>query len=315
MNILVTGGAGYLGAVLVPALLQAGHKVCVLDNFMYNQQSLLDCCHHPKLHIVRGDARDKNIILPLVQEANVIIPLACLTGAPLCDKEPRMAQEVIIDALRLILNHRKKRQIIIYPTTNSGYGVGEKDKLCTEETPLRPVSLYGRLKVQAEKEVLEAGGGITLRLATVFGISPRMRLDLLVNNFTYRAVTEGKIELYEGHFRRNFIHVQDVARVFLHCLGHFDKMKNQTYNVGLSHANLSKRELCEEIKKQIPSLNITESHTGKDPDQRDYIVSNKKIEKTGFKPKVSLAQGIQELIKGFSVIHHRKVITTHLTNI
>lgn len=315
MNILVTGGAGYLGSVMVPQLLAAGHKVTVVDNFMYDQTSLLDCCHYPQLTIVRADVRDKSVIAPLMKEADSIFPLACLTGAPLCDKKPQEAQEIILDALKLILKLRGKNQTIIYPTTNSGYGVGEKGKFCTEETPLRPISLYGRLKVQAEEEVLNAGNGVTLRLATAFGISPRMRLDLLVNDFTFRAVKEGYIELFEPHFKRNFIHVRDVAHAFLHMLKNFDKLKNQAYNVGLSDANLSKLELCEAIKKHVPDFKFTESRTGKDPDKRDYIVSNEKIEKTGFRPQVSLSAGIQELIKGFTVINANRSMTSQLTNV
>ena len=315
MNILVTGGAGYLGSVLVPTLLQQGYNVTVLDSFMYNQTSLLDCCIDQKLTIVRGDTRDEALIRPLMQDVDAIFPLACLTGAPLCDKSPQDAQEIIIDALRLILRYRSKNQMVIYPTTNSGYGVGEKGKFCTEETPLRPISLYGRLKVQAEEDVLAAGNGITLRLATAFGISPRMRLDLLVNDFTYRAFHNRYIELFEPHFKRNFIHVRDVARAFIHGLKNFDKMKGQAYNVGLSDANLSKMELCQEIQKQIPDFKFVESKDGKDPDKRDYIVSNEKIEKTSFKPAVSLSLGIQELIKGFKILNQHRSPTVMLTNV
>jgi nucleoside-diphosphate-sugar epimerase len=315
MNILVTGGAGYLGSILVPTLLKEGHRVTVIDNFMYHQTSLLDCCYDTNLKIIRGDARDEAILSNEIKEADAIFPLACLTGAPLCDQEPQAAEETIVDAIRMIIGLRSKNQIIIYPTTNSGYGVGEKGKFCTEETPLRPVSLYGRLKVQAEGDVLTAGNSVTLRLATAFGISPRMRLDLLVNDFTYRAAKEKYIELYEAHFKRNYIHVRDVAKAFVHILNHFDKVKNETYNVGLSDANLSKLELCEEIKKHIPEFQFVESNKGTDPDKRDYIVSNEKIEKTGFVPDVSLSKGIQELIKGYRIINQDKYLTSRLTNI
>lgn len=314
MNILVTGGAGYLGSVIVPTLLNEGHKVIVIDNFMYNQTSLLDCCNQD-LTVIRGDACDKDLVERSMKDSDVIIPLACLTGAPLCDKEPDLAHKVIIDALDIILNARNDKQIIIYPTTNSGYGVGEKGKHCTEETPLRPISLYGKLKVEAEKKVLEAGNGITFRLATAFGIAPRMRLDLLVNDFTYRAVTDHHIELFEAHFKRNFIHVRDIAKAFVHSLNNFDRMKNETYNVGLSDANLSKWELCEEIKKQVPDFEFIESNNGEDPDKRDYIVSNEKIESSGFKPDVSLQAGIAELIKGFTIIKDNKSVTTQLANV
>lgn len=301
MNILVTGGAGYLGSVLVPRLLEEGHKVTVIDNFMYNQTSLLDCCHDKNLTIIRGDAREENLIAGILKKVDAIFPLACLTGAPLCAKEPQTAQAVILDAVKLILKLRSKNQIIIYPTTNSGYGIGEKGKHCTEKTPLKPISVYGKLKVAAEEEVL-ACGGITLRLATAFGVSPRMRLDLLVNDFTYRAVYDRFIVLFEAHFKRNYIHVRDVAKAFLHGMKNFDRMKNEAYNVGLSDANLSKLELCREIQKHVADFYFVEAEIGEDPDKRDYIVSNEKIEKTGFKPDVSLSDGIQELIKAYQVI-------------
>lgn len=315
MKVLVTGGAGYIGSVLVPRLLGEGHEVTVLDSFMYNQTSLLDCCHDSKLSIVRADARDKAVLKPYVESADILIPLACLTGAPLCQREPKEAEEIIIDSLRHILEMRSPNQIVIYPTTNSGYGVGEKGKHCTEETPLRPISIYGKLKVQAEAEVLDAKNSVTFRLATAFGVAPRMRLDLLVNDFTYRAVTDKHIELFEAHFMRNFIHVRDISKAFSHVIENFDSMNGQAFNVGLSDANINKRELCEEIKKQIPEFEFVESATGKDPDKRDYIVSNEKIEATGFKPDVSLSDGIAELIKAFSVITNDKVMTMQLANI
>lgn len=302
MNILVTGGAGYLGAVMVPKLLKEGHKVTVLDNFMYNQTSLLDCCYDRDLIIVRGDTRDKVLVKKLLKDADAVFPLACLTGAPLCKKEPEAAKAILLDAVRMILDLKSKDQMVIFPTTNSGYGVGEKGIHCTEKTPLRPVSLYGTLKVDAENAILEAGNGITLRLATAFGVSPRMRLDLLVNDFTYRAVYDRFIVLFEAHFKRNFIHVRDVANAFIHSLNNFDKMKNEPYNVGLSDANLSKSELCAEIKKHVPEFYFVESNIGEDPDKRDYVVSNEKIEKTGFKREVSLSDGIQELVKGYNII-------------
>ncbi len=302
MNILVTGGAGYLGAVLVPILLKEGHKVSVIDNFMYNQTSLLDCCYNPKLKIIRGDTREKRLLEQEMKRVDAIFPLACLTGAPLCAKDPQAAQGIILDAIKMILALRGKDQMVIYPTTNSGYGIGEKGKHCTEETPLKPISVYGKLKVAAEEEVLACGGGITLRLATAFGVSPRMRLDLLVNDFTYRAVYDRFIVLFESHFKRNFIHVRDVAKAFIHGLDNFKKMKNEAYNVGLSTANLNKMELCREIQKHVPDFYFVEAKIGEDPDKRDYIVSNEKIEKTGFKPDVSLSDGIQELIKGCQII-------------
>jgi len=302
MKILVTGAAGYIGSVLVPRLLNEGHEVIALDNFMYNQSSLLDVCHHEKLSIVRGDTRDKGLMTKLMKDADAIFPLACLTGAPLCAKDPLSAQTILLDAVTMILGLKSKDQRIIFPTTNSGYGVGEKGKHCTEDTPLRPISLYGKLKVDAEKAILDSGNGITLRLATAFGISPRMRLDLLVNDFTYRAVYDRFVILFEAHFNRNYIHVRDIAKAFIHSLNGFDKMKNQPYNVGLSDANLTKLQLCEEIKKFVPDFYFVEATIGEDPDKRDYIVSNEKIEKTGFRPEVSLSKGIGELIKGYQII-------------
>lgn len=302
MKILVTGGAGYIGSVLVPELLKEKHHVTVLDNFMYNQSSLLDCCADKNLTIVRGDTRDKTLVTKLMKDADAVFPLACLTGAPLCAKDPLGAQTIIVDAVKMIVDLKSKDQIIIYPTTNSGYGVGEKNKFCTEETPLRPVSAYGKLKCEAENLILTSGNSITLRLATAFGVSPRMRLDLLVNDFVYRAVHDRFVILFEAHFKRNYIHVRDVAQAFMLGLSNFKKMKDQPYNVGLSDANLSKLELCEEIKKHVKEFYFVESTIGEDPDKRDYIVSNEKIEKAGFKPRVSLPDGIKELIKAYQVI-------------
>ncbi|MFZ5644975.1 MAG: NAD-dependent epimerase/dehydratase family protein [Bacillota bacterium] len=302
MKILVTGAAGYIGSVLVPQLLEKGHGIIAVDNFMFNQAALLDCCHNKRLTIIRGDARDRGLMSECLKDVDAVIPLACLTGAPLCKNDPVGAQTVNFDAIKMLLDLRGKGQIIIFPTTNSGYGVGQEGIYCTEETPLNPISLYGRLKVEIEEMLLNAGNCITLRLATVFGISPRMRLDLLVNDFTYRAVNDRYVVLFEANFKRNYIHVRDVAGAFIHCLENYQKMKNEPYNVGLSDTNLSKRELCEEIKKQVPDFYFMESEIGEDPDKRNYIVSNEKIEKTGFKPAFSLQDGIAELIKGFQVI-------------
>jgi nucleoside-diphosphate-sugar epimerase len=302
MKILVTGGAGYIGSILVPDLLNKGHEVIVIDNFLYKQTSLLDVCNQKKLTIINGDVRDKELITRHLKNVDFIIPLACIVGAPACDRDPIAAQTTNYDAIKMILDLRGKNQKIIFPTTNSGYGIGQKGIYCTEETPLKPISLYGRLKVDIEKEILKVGNSITLRLATVFGISPRMRLDLLVNDFTYRAVTDHYLVLFESHFKRNYIHVRDVAKAFLHCINNFDKMKNEPYNVGLSDANLSKWELCEEIKKQVPNFYFIEAKVGEDIDKRDYIVSNAKIEVTGFKPDCSLGDGITELIKGYQIL-------------
>ena len=302
MKVLVTGGAGYIGSVMVPQFLQEGHQVVVIDNFFYQQSSLLDVCYHKNLKIIRADARDERVVSEHLKKTDVIFPLACLTGAPICDRFPLEAQAVNLDAVKMILKLRSPEQRVIFPTTNSGYGIGEKNKFCDETSPLRPISLYGRLKVDAEKAVLDAKNSVTLRLATAFGSSPRMRLDLLVNDFVYRAVHDGFLILFEAHFKRNFIHVRDIVRVFLHVVKNFDRMKNETYNVGLSDCNLSKKQLCEEIKKEIPRFYFVEAEVGEDQDKRDYIVSNEKIEKTGYRPQFSLKDGIQELIQAYHVI-------------
>jgi nucleoside-diphosphate-sugar epimerase len=305
-SILVTGGAGYLGSILVPELLRLGHRVTVVDNFLYGQLSLLDCCHDEKLTVIRGDARDERLLKPLVAKADVLIPLACLVGAPLCAQKPLEARSINLDAITMLAKATSPNQMIISPTTNSGYGIGQEGVFCTEETPMRPVSLYGVLKVELEQHLLATGHAISLRLATVCGISPRMRLDLLVNDFTYRAVNDRFVVLFEAHFKRNYIHVRDVARAFIHAMNNFDRMQNQAYNVGLSEANLSKMELCLEIKKQVPDFTIMESAIGKDPDQRNYIVSNDKIEATGYKPQVSLQATITELIKGYQILRRNQ---------
>ena len=302
MKILVTGGAGYIGSVLVSTLVEKDFDVTVIDNFMYKQTSLLESCYKKNLSVINGDARDKKLISKHMKNADYIIPLACIVGAPACDRDPLAAKTINFDAIKMILELRNKNQKIIFPTTNSGYGIGQKGIYCTEKTPLTPVSLYGRLKVDIEKEILKAKNSITLRLATVFGMSPRMRLDLLVNDFVYRAVNDRFVILFESHFKRNYVHIRDVVKAFIHCMDNFEEMKNEPYNVGLSDANLSKWELCEEIKKQVKDFYFIEAKVGKDPDKRDYIVSNEKIESTGFKPDYSLQQGIEELIKGYQII-------------
>jgi nucleoside-diphosphate-sugar epimerase len=252
--------------------------------------------------VVKADVRDPEVMLPRIKKADVIMPLACLVGAPICARDPIGAKTVNYEAVRLILENRSKDQWIIFPSTNSGYGVGEKDIHCTEETPLRPISLYGRLKVEIEKMILDLDNTVTFRFATLFGVSPRMRIGLIVNDFTYRAVRDKFIVLFEPHFKRNYLHVRDAAESFMHVLNNFERMKNQPYNVGLSDANLSKMELCLEIKKVVPDFHIDVSEFSKDPDQRNYIVSNAKIEATGFKPKNSLLMGIREMVKAYEMI-------------
>lgn len=301
-SILVTGGAGYIGSVLVPELLKVGYKVTVLDNFMYRQNSLLECAGNEAFNVVRADARDEEVLKELLPEADYIIPLAALVGAPLCNRDKIGAVSINRDGVASIAKLASKKQRIIIPTTNSGYGIGQKGVCCTEESPLKPLTLYGRVKVEAEKIVLDRGNSISFRLATVFGISPRMRVDLLVNNFVYRAVHDKFIIIFEGHFKRNYIHIRDVARAFLHAMENFDKMKDHAYNIGLSEANLSKLELCAKIKEHLSDFVFMESPIGEDPDKRDYMVSNEKIEKTGFRTSYSLDHGIRELIKGYRII-------------
>ena len=302
MKILVTGAAGYIGSVLVPLLLKKGHEIIAIDNFMYKQTSLLECCYSDRFSLINGDVRNTALVEKYLKKVDAVLPLACLTGAPLCDKDPITARSVNFEAIKSILEKRSPNQIIIFPTTNSGYGIGEKGIQCTEDTPLRPVSLYGQLKVEIEKMILESGNSITFRFATVFGVSPRMRLDLLVNDFTYRAYYDRFIVLFEAHFKRNYLHVRDAAQAFVFGLENFGRMKNEAYNVGLSDANISKSELCKVIKTHIQNFYFSEADIGEDIDKRDYIVSNKKIESTGFKTEYSLSFGVQELIKGFQII-------------
>lgn len=305
-NILITGGAGYIGSVLSKFLLEQGYFVTVLDNLRYGQNSLLDCCNYQNFQILRGDVRNESVLSSALKNQNFIIHLAALVGAPICEKNRDDAQSINLDSVKLLLKLRQNDQRILFPCTNSGYGIGEKGKFCTEDTPLKPISLYGQTKVNAEKLILDGKNSISFRFATVFGVSPRMRTDLLVNDFVFKAFHEKHIELFEGHFQRNYIHIRDVVRVFLHGIKNFEQMKNQTYNVGLSDANLSKLELCEKIQQHISDFDYVESEFGKDPDKRDYIVSNEKIENTGFKPKFSLDFGIDELIKCYTILPKMK---------
>lgn len=305
-NILVTGGAGYLGSTMVPELLSAGHKVTVLDNFMFGQHSLGHVCYHPNFAVVRGDIRTESTMVPLIKKADVIIPLAALVGAPLCSKDPVGATTVNHDAILMMLRNLSKNQVVLMPTTNSAYGTGDENNFCTEESELRPISQYAKEKVEIESALMQHPSAISFRLATVFGMSPRMRIDLLVNDFTHRAVYDRFVVLFESSFKRNYIHVRDVARVFLHGLENFDRMKGEIYNVGLSDANVSKRELCERIQKQVADFVFLDAPVGKDPDQRNYIVSNAKIEATGYKPAFSLDAGIGELIKGYTMIKNTR---------
>lgn len=302
MKILVTGGAGYIGSILVPVLLKKGFEVTVLDNLMHSQNSLLECCADPKFDFIKGDICDENLMAQLITQFDVIIPLAAIVGAPACRRNPSLTRLVNYDAHMNIIKNVTADQKVLFPTTNSGYGIGEKYSYCTEESPLRPISEYGRTKVEIEKAFLDKGCAITFRLATVFGMSPRMRMDLLVNDFVYRAVKDRALVLFEEHFRRNYIHVRDVAKAFTFGIENYKKMKGEPYNVGLSSANLTKRELAEKIKEYVPELYIHSAEIGEDPDKRDYIVSNDKIESLGWMPDYTLDDGIQELIKGYKII-------------
>jgi nucleoside-diphosphate-sugar epimerase len=299
VHVLVTGGAGYLGSVLCERLLAAGYEVTTVDDLMYQQRSLLHLCANPHFDFVLGDVRDKELMRRLVKEADLLIPLAAIVGAPACDRDPLLARSVNLEAVRLLNGLRSREQQVIYPTTNSGYGTQSGDLFCTEDTPLEPISLYGQTKTQAEAELLGTPNVITLRLATVFGMSPRMRLDLLVNHFVYAAVTEGYIIIFEKDFKRNYIHIRDVADCFVHCIENFKRMAGRPYNAGLDAANLSKEELALKIKAHVPNFYVHFAQVGSDPDKRNYIVSNQRLREAGFEARRSLDEGIRELLKGY----------------
>lgn len=300
-KILITGGAGYIGSVLIPKLLTEGYYVTCVDNLMYEPTSLMMATKNKKFRLIIGDARDKELMRPLIESADIIIPLACLTGAPLCNKDKTSALSVNKDAVVMCSELSSKNQLLIYPCTNSGYGIGEEGIYCTEESSLNPISIYGKLKVEAEKILLEKGNAITFRLATVFGISPRPRLDLLVNDFTYRAFFDKTVVLFEADFKRNYLHIEDAAEGFLFAINN-PNLAGNCFNLGYSEANLSKRELCEEIKKILPEFVYIISEIGTDIDKRNYIVSNKKIEKAGFKASRDLATGIKELVRALPLL-------------
>ena len=301
MRIAITGASGYIGNILVKNLLDNEFEVTAIDNFRYNNRQIFQLASYPKLNIIEGDVRD-NIILKKILSHDLIIPLAALVGAPLCEKYPNDAISINQKAIELLAKKKSSSQIIIYPTTNSGYGSTDGKSECDEDSPIMPISLYGITKTEAEKSILDKTNTISLRLATVFGISPRMRLDLLVNNFVFKALTEGCLTLFESHFIRNYIHIEDVSKAIIHCINNFELTKNNVYNLGLSEANLSKKELALKIKEYLPKLAIVEEEFTKDKDQRNYIVSNKKIESTDFKPSYSLDKGIIELIKGLKIL-------------
>jgi len=304
-NILVTGGAGYIGSMLVPELLKEGHKITVIDNFMYKQNSLAPVCENKNFQIINGDIRNMKLMKTLINQNEVVLPLAAIVGAPLCNKDPFAAQSINHDAIIEMFKICSREHQIIMPTTNSAYGSGGENNFCDEKSKLNPISRYAIDKVEVEKHLMQRENSISYRLATVFGMSPRMRIDLLVNDFTYRAFHDSAVVVFEGHFKRNYIHVRDVVSAFIHCINNFLKMKSEIFNVGLSDANLSKLDLCKAINKQLPDFTFVEEKIKQDPDQRNYIVSNLKIEKTGFKPRYSIEDGIKELIKGYTMIKNQ----------
>ena len=334
-KILITGGAGYLGSVLVQKLMESKKsyrlstndrfieekaltpsyyfwdKVTVYDNLMYGQTPLTNYCYRGDFEFIHGDVRDHEKLRPLVEDADVIIPLAAIVGFPACERDKTLAEQVNKEQIDFILKHMKPSAKLVYPNTNSGYGVGESATACTEETPLNPISHYGKTKCAAEDAVL-SGGHVGLRLATVFGVSPRMRLDLLVNDFTYKAFNDGYLVLFEWNFNRNYIHVQDVALTFIFAILNYTEMQGSTYNVGLSDANLTKLQLAYKIREHFPALSIQTDDIAKDPDKRDYIVSNDKLESLGWRPRYSLDDGIIELKKSFQILKPSLNLYTNL---
>lgn len=302
MRVLITGGAGYLGAVLAERLLKAPYEVTVVDNLLYGQHSLFHLCGIEGFDFVYGDVRDESLMRRLIATADVLIPLAAIVGAPACDRDPSLARSVNLQAIQMLNRFRSPDQIVVYPTTNSGYGTQSGDIFCTEETPLEPISLYGQTKTQAEHELLGSRNAVTLRLATVFGMSPRMRLDLLVNHFVYTAATDGYIVIFEKDFKRNYIHIRDVADCFVHCIENAAQMEGRPYNAGLDDANLSKEELALKITKYVPKFYVHFSEVGSDPDKRNYIVSNQRLREAGFEAKRSLDEGIVELLRGYRMM-------------
>ena len=299
-NILITGCAGYIGSKLATKLVDLNYNVTVIDILKFSKNSLNHLFHRKNFNFIKENIRNKSLMKNLIKKNEYIIPLAALVGAPLCEKYKKEAKEINLESIKFLVKNVKKKNKIIYLTTNSGYGIGEKNKYCDETTPLRPISLYGRTKVQAEKEVLKHKNSICFRLATVFGYSFRMRSDLLVNNFVYSSIKDKKLTLFEPHFRRNFIHVNDVVDGIIYSINNFNKLKTNVYNLGLSSANLSKLMLAKKIKKKLKFLKIKIIRNKKDPDQRDYFVSNKKIERKGYKAKTTVETGINELIKVFT---------------
>ena len=302
MRVVVTGGAGYVGSILCERLLAEGFALTVVDNLMYGQAPLFHLCADRNFDFIRGDARDEALIKQVVRNADIICPLAAVVGALACDRDPWLARSVNLDAVRLINGLRSRDQLVLFPVTNSGYGTQSGEVYCTEETPLEPISLYGRTKVEAEAELLGSPNTIALRLATVFGVSPRMRLDLLVNHFVHAAVTDGYIVIFEKDFKRNYVHIRDVADCFVHGIRRAEQMVGRAYNVGLDDANFSKEQLALKIRQHVPDFYLHFSEVGSDPDKRNYIVSNQRLREAGFEARRSVDEGIEELLKAFRML-------------
>jgi nucleoside-diphosphate-sugar epimerase len=299
-RILVTGGLGYLGSIACEHLLAAGHRVTALDNLMYGAgQGLYHLCANPAFDFIKGDVRDEATMKVALRSADAVVHLAGVVGAAACDRDPEQAASVNLESVKLLNRLRSPSQVVVFPNTNSGYGATTGSSFCTEETPLEPISLYGRTKVEAELLLLGSPNAVTFRLATVFGVSPRMRLDLLVNHFVHAAVKEGYLVLFEKDFKRNFVHVRDVADCFLFALANAGRMAGRPYNLGLDSANLSKEDLALTVKKHVPNFYIHFAPIGEDPDKRNYIVSSARLKEAGFEAKRSLDDGIRELIKGY----------------
>jgi len=299
-NILVTGAAGYIGTMLCTELVSKGYSVTAVDKLKYDKNSLCHLFFNKNFKFIKEDVTKINVIKKIIKDMDFIIPLAGLVGAPLCEKKKKEAVEINVKAIELIVKLAKKNQKIIYPTSNSGYGIGQKSKFCDENSPLNPISLYGRTKAQAEKIVMQHSNFVAFRLATIFGYSYRMRTDLIVNNFVEKAVKTKRLDIFEPKFRRNFVHIKDVVKAFIFAIENFNKVRNNIFNLGLSSANITKIQLAQKIKKNLKNTKIVVNKFKSDPDKRDYFVSNKKIEKAGFKAKITLEEGIEELSNIFS---------------
>jgi nucleoside-diphosphate-sugar epimerase len=303
-KVLITGGAGYLGSTLTEVLLMKGYGVTVLDNLTYKQLSLTQFCHNQNFNLVVGDVRDSQLLSDLVETHDIIIPLAAVVGMPACKKDPDLTVAINYEQIRDITEFARFGQKLLVPNTNSQYGSSET--IITEDSPFNPLSLYAQTKCDAEKAVLDSGNGISLRLATVFGVSYRQRMDLLVNDFVYRAFTDEFLVLFESHFLRNYVHVRDVAKAFVHLIENYEQCNNNAFNVGLTSANMSKLQLAQKIKEYVPNLVIIEEQFKEDFDKRNYVVSNEKLEKTGWYCDFSLDAGIKELLSAYKMISNFK---------